>query len=258
MVFRNEGNPWMSGTNSRIHQLWVAIGTGVVLLAAGCGSAAHSGATSGAVYSPKINPSDFSTTISNPYLPLVPGTRFVYEGEGADGRERTVTEVTRETKKVMGIDTVVVHDTVTLDGKLVEDTNDWYAQDKAGNVWYFGEATKGIGFGGLASTAGSFEAGVDGALPGIAMPAHPKVGDRYRQEYYRGVAEDIGEVLSTTDSATVATGSYADVVRTKDTNPLDPSAAIEHKYYARDVGFVLVRHVAGPPERVGLTKIEKF
>ncbi len=251
MVFRNEGNPWMSGTNSRIHQLWVAVGACVVLLTAGCGS----GATGSAAYSPMIKPSDFSTTISNPYLPLVPGTRFVYEGETADGRERTVTEVTRETKKVMGVETVVVHDTVTQDGKLIEDTNDWYAQDKAGNVWYFGEATKEIG---SASTAGSFEAGVDGALPGIAMPAHPKVGDRYRQEYYRGVAEDTGEVLSTTDSATVAAGSYADVVRTKDANPLDPSAAIEHKYYARDVGFVLVRHVTGPAERVELTKIEKF
>ncbi|MGH3767824.1 MAG: hypothetical protein ACRDTX_22205 [Pseudonocardiaceae bacterium] len=125
------------------------------------------------------------------------GTRFVYEGDTEDGRERTVTEVTRQTKKVMGVDTVVVHDTVTLDGKLSEDTYDWYAQDKAGNVWYFGEATKAIGLGGLARTASSFEAGVDGALPRIAMPAHPRVGDQYRQEYHRGVAEDTGEVLNT-------------------------------------------------------------
>lgn len=232
------------------------VGSCVVVLAAGCGG--NAGASGAAPYSPQIDPADFATTIDNPYLPLTPGTRFIYEGDTADGHERTVTEVTRDSKKVMGVDTVVVHDTVSRDGTLIEDTYDWYAQDKAGSVWYFGEATRAIGFGGLSSTSGSWEAGVDGALPGIAMPAHPRVGDKYRQEYKQGVAEDTGEVLSTTGTATVAAGSYPDVVTTKDVNPLESAAAVEHKSYARDVGFILVQHVTGPAERAELSKIEKF
>ncbi len=232
------------------------VGACVVVLVAGCGGSA--GASGAPPYSPQINPADFSTTIDNPYLPLTPGTRLIYEGDTSDGHERTVTEVTRDTKKIMGVDTVVVHDTVTRDGTLIEDTYDWYAQDKAGSVWYFGEGTKAIGAGGLSSTSGSWEAGVDGALPGIAMPAHPRVGDKYRQEYKQGVAEDTGEILSTSASTTVAAGSYPDVITTKDVNPLESTAAVEHKHYARDVGFVLVQHVTGPAERNELTKIEKF
>ena len=152
-------------------------------------------------YSPTIDPSAFSTKIDNPYFPLTPGTRTIYEAATPDGLQRTTTEVTRDTKKIMGVDTVVVHDTVTLDNEPLEDTFDWYAQDRDGNVWYFGEATKEFEDG-TVDTEGSFEGGVDGALPGIIMPGHPQVGDQYRQEYAKGVAEDTGEVLSLTGSET--------------------------------------------------------
>jgi hypothetical protein len=140
-------------------------------------------------YSPTIDPSAFTTTIDNPYFPLTPGTRTIYEAATPDGLQRTTTEVTRDTKKIMGVNTVVVHDTVTIDNEPFEDTLDWYAQDREGNVWYFGEATKEFKDGEI-DTAGSFEGGVDGALPGIIMPGHTQVGDQYRQEYAKGVAED--------------------------------------------------------------------
>lgn len=90
-------------------------------------------------YSPKIDPAAFSTTIDNPYFPMVPGIRTIYEAHTSDGLQRTTTEVTRDTKSIMGVKTVVVHDTVSVDDKAVEDTFDWYAQDHDGNVWYFGE-----------------------------------------------------------------------------------------------------------------------
>ena len=146
-------------------------------------------------YAPVIDPAEFSTTIDNPYFPLVPGTRFIYEATTADGRERNVVEVTADTKIVMAVPTRVVHDVVLVDGELEEETFDWYAQDGEGNVWYFGEATQALG-GPTVDTSGSFEAGRDGALPGIVMPGHPMVGDHYRQEYYQGEAEDTGKVLS--------------------------------------------------------------
>jgi hypothetical protein len=220
-------------------------------LTAACGSVDRT------AYSPKIDPADFSTTIDNPYLPLAPGTRMVNEGSTPDGHERTIVEVTHDTKKIMGVNTVTVHDVVTLNGKPSEDTLDWYAQDRKGNVWYFGEATKKTE-GGTVSTKGSFEAGVNGARPGIIMEAHPRVGDSYRQEYYKGVAEDRADVLSTTESATVPAGSFQDLVMTKDYNPLDSAAPIEHKYYARGIGLILVVHVTGPAERVELVKVERF
>jgi hypothetical protein len=238
-----------------LNRLSMVTGACAALLTVGCGGVVGE-ASLATPYSPQINPAEFTTMIDNPYFPLVPGTRFVYDGTTAEGRERTVTEVTRETKKVMGVDTVVVHNTVTRDGQLVEDTYDWYAQDRAGNVWYFGEDTRAIGAGGTASTAGSWRAGVDGALPGIVMLAHPRVGDTYRQEYYPGVAEDTGQVVSTTGTASVAAGTFPEVLTTKDVNPLEGTA--ETKLYARDVGFILLRPLSGPAERVELAAVEKF
>jgi len=207
-------------------------------------------------YAPVIDPANFTTTIDNPFFPLIPGTRFVYEGETQDGHQRTITEVTTDTKSVLGVQVVVVHDTVSVNGGPDEETFDWYAQDKQGNVWYFGEDTTKFK-GPKAGKAGSFTAGVDGALPGIIMLGTPRVGDRYRQEYYTGKAEDIAEVLSLTGTRTVPYGTYKDLLVTKDVNPLDPAAAIENKYFARGIGFIAVEHVTGTPERVELVKIEK-
>ena len=207
-------------------------------------------------YSPKIDPAAFSTTIDNPYLPLTPGTRTIYEAHTPDGLQRTSTEVTRDTKTIMDVKTVVVHDTVSVNDKQVEDTLDWYAQDSDGNVWYFGEATKAIGEDGSVDTAGSFEGGVNGALPGIIMPSHPQVGDQYRQEYAKGVAEDTGEVVSLTGSETTPlTGTIGDMVVTKDADQLDPTAAPENKFYARGIGLVLT---VEPEARDEAVRVERF
>ena len=209
-------------------------------------------------YAPTIDASAFSTTIDNPYFPLTPGTRAIYEAATAQGLQRTVTEVTRDTKKIMGVDTVVVHDTVTLDGEISEDTFDWYAQDRDGSVWYFGEDTKEFDEG-TVSTKGSFEAGVAGALPGIAMPGQPQIGDEYRQEYAKGIAEDTGEVLSLTGTETTPlTGPAKDLLVTKDADLLDPTGPIENKYYARGVGLILTVQTTGPAERDQAITVEKF
>ena len=209
-------------------------------------------------YSPTIEPSNFTTKIDNPYFPLTPGTRTIYEATTQDGLQRTTTEVTRDTKNIMGVDTVVVHDTVTIDNEPFEDTLDWYAQDRDGNVWYFGEATKEFKDG-SADTAGSFEGGVNGALPGVIMPGHPHVGDQYHQEYAKGVAEDTGEVLDLTGSETTPlTGPVKNLLVTKDSDLLDPSAPGENKYFARGIGLILTVQTTGPPERDQATVVEKF
>jgi hypothetical protein len=206
-------------------------------------------------YSPAINPAAFSTTVDNPYFPMVPGTRTIYEAHTPDGLQQTTTEVTRDTKTIMGVATVVVHDTVSLNGKATEDTFDWYAQDRDGSVWYFGEDTKKLEDG-TADTTGSFEAGVNGALPGIVMLAHPRVGDEYRQEYAKGVAEDTGAAVSLTSSeSTRLTGPLGDLLVTKDADLLDPTAPPENKYYARGIGLILTTEAGGRDEAV---KVEKF
>lgn len=209
-------------------------------------------------YEPQIDPSKFSTTIDNPYLPLIPGTRIVYDADTAQGKQRTTTEVTRDTKVVMGVRTVVVHDVVATDGQVTEDTFDWYAQDRDGNVWYFGEDTKEFD-GGAVATTGSFEAGVAGALPGIVMLGHPQVGDAYRQEFAKGIAEDTGQVVSLAGSETTPlTGPVSALVVTKDADLLDPNSPPENKYYARGVGLILTVQTAGPPDREQAVSVEKF
>ncbi len=214
-----------------------------------------------ATYVADIKPENFPTptTIDNSYYPRLPGTRYIYQGNGIDGPETITMEVTRDTKMVNGIKTVVVHDFVTRSGKLAEDTYDWYAQDKDGNVWYLGEDTHKLDdkSGTLTDTKGSWEFGKDNAQPGIIMPGKPKVGETYRQEYRKGEAEDQATILKTDDTATVKAGSYKTVVRTKDFSDLDPSV-VEEKLFAPGVGFISVEHVKGPPEKIELVKIEKF
>jgi len=190
-------------------------------------------------YDPDIDPADFVDAIDNPYLPFAVGARWTYTEESEGEIERIEVVVTDQRRQVMGISATVVRDTVTTeDGELVEDTYDWYAQDTDGNVWYLGEDTQEYDNGEVVSTAGSWEAGVDGALPGIVMRATPRVGDAYRQEYYRGEAEDLAEVVRIGVSESVAFGDFEDLVVIREWNPLEPEV-VEEKYYARDVGLVL-------------------
>jgi hypothetical protein len=206
----------------------------------------------------KLNPADFTTRITNRYWPMRPGNRWVSRETDPNGtRQRVIVTVTRRTKRLAnGITARVVNDVVTERGKLVEVTDDWYAQDKAGNVWYMGEFTKEFQNGRFKSTKGSFEAGVDGAQPGIAVPARPRPGLRYRQEYYRGHAEDRAKVVSVTEQAEVPFGHFRPVLMTRDVNPLEPKA-VEFKFYARGVGPVLAVGVSGGSDREELVSFRR-
>ncbi|MCI0396592.1 MAG: hypothetical protein L0332_20060 [Chloroflexi bacterium] len=207
------------------------------LLIAGCQS--PSAGEPDEEYAPEIDPANFVGVIDNPYFPRIPGTRYIYEGQTEDGLERVELEVLPETRVVMGVTTTIVRDTVYLDGELVEDTYDWFAQDREGNVWYFGEESKEYEDGEAVSAAGSWEAGVDGALPGIIMYADPldHAGEPYRQEYYAGEAEDMGEVVGLVESVTVPFGSFDNILQTKDWTPLEPGVE-EHKFYASGIGVI--------------------
>lgn len=205
----------------------------------------------------RLNPADFTTRIDNPYWPIKPGSRWVYRETDPEGAKlKVVVTVTSKTKKIAnGITARVVHDAVTEDGKFIEVTDDWYAQDKCGNIWYLGEATKEYENGKVVSTEGSFEAGVDGAQPGIAMLAKPRVGMRYRQELYVGHAEDRAEVVSLTEQVQVPFGHFkkGTVLMTRDLNPLHPKI-LEYKFYARGIGMVLAIGVSGGSDREELLR----
>ena len=194
----------------------------------------------------QLDPSEFTTEIDNPYWPMSPGSRWVYE-ETEDGGPplRVVVTVTDRTKTVAnGVEAVVVHDVVSEGGEPIEVTDDWYAQDAAGNIWYLGEDTAELRNGKVTTRSGSFEAGVDGAEAGIAMPADPEPGLAYRQEYYAGEAEDKAVVLSVDEQVEVPAGHWEGALMTKDLVPLEPKVS-EHKFYAVGVGPVLTLKVSG-------------
>jgi hypothetical protein len=225
----------------------------VLVTVAACGSE-DSGSLPTGSETVELDPAEFSTTIDNPYWPMRPGSRWIYrETDGEGGESRVEVTVTDRTKEIDGIEALVVHDVVTEDGEVKEDTFDWYAQDADGNIWYLGEDTKEFEDGKVVSTEGSWEAGVDGAQAGVLLPADPEVGMRYRQEYYEGEAEDAGEVLSLDEQVRVPYGSFDHVLKTKDTTPLEPDV-LEHKFYARDVGPVLAVSVSGGGGREELVR----
>lgn len=205
-----------------------------------------------------LNPADFTADISHPYWPMKPGTRWTYRDVDEKGEVQEVVIVaTTATKKLAnGITARVVRDTVRSEGDLVEDTFDWYAQDSAGNVWYLGEDTAEFENGKIATRSGSFEAGTGGALPGILLPAEPQVGQKYRQEYLKGEAEDNGEVLATGQLVEVPTGRYSNALLTRDTSTLEP-AVVEYKLYAPGIGPVLALDISGGAAREELVKIDK-
>ena len=206
-------------------------------------------------YNPTINPSDFTSNVDNRYFSLTPGKKMVYESVTQDGKERIEVYVTKETKKVMGIDVVVVWDRVWLDGSLIEDTRDWYAQDKEGNVWYFGEDTAEIIDGKIVNHDGAWEAGVDGGKPGIIMKANPVLGDSYRQEYYKGVAEDVADVLALGEEVITPYKTFDNCLKTYDYSYIDSSTK-ENKYYCPEIGFVVLEVVLEDGERAELISVE--
>ena len=254
-----------------------AIAIALVLLTAGCNSntnantnanadtdRAQSGTGSGSQADlpqgsepVKLDPADFTTRIDNPYWPMAPGDKWVYRETDSGTEQRVEVTVTNQTKQIAnGIEARVVHDVVTEDGQPAEVTDDWYAQDKAGNVWYLGEDTAEYENGKVTARSGSFEAGVDGAQAGVIMPADPKDGMAYRQEYYKGEAEDKAEVLSTDEQVEVPFGYFQGALMTKDLVPLEPKVS-EYKLYARDVGPVLTVQTSGGSGREELVSYSR-
>jgi len=186
-------------------------------------------------YDPIINPGNFVSQITNRYFPLTPGTALIYEGGG----EHVDFFVTYNTRVILGVTCVEVHDTVTNSaGEVIEDTRDWFAQDKQGNVWYFGENSQEIEGGLVVSLQGSWTGGVDGAKPGIVMKGAPRAHDFYRQEFLLEEAEDLAEVLSVSARRSFGSQSVENCVETAETSSIEPDA-LEQKFYAPNIGQVL-------------------
>jgi hypothetical protein len=207
-------------------------------------------------YHPQLDPADFVAAVTNPLFPLAPGTTYHFEGETAEGVETIVTEVLADTRTILGITATIVHDRVFLDGDLIEDTFDWYAQQDNGDVWYLGEDSREIEDGEVVSTEGSWEAGLDGAKPGIIMWGDPAahLNEEYRQEYYQGVAEDVATVIALDEEVEVPHGRFTGCLRTEDRNPLEPGA-VEHKFYCPGIGLTLEGPADGSErfELIGIT-----
>jgi hypothetical protein len=201
-------------------------------------------------------PGDFVSRIDNKYFPLKPGTTFLYRGTEKGKIRRVSVFVTHKTRNILGIRATVVLDQVLMGGKPEEKTFDWYAQDKHGNVWYLGEDSSDFVKGKWIRSDGSWEAGVDGAKPGIVMKADPRVGGPYRQEYYAGHAEDMAKILSTNERVAVPYGRFGHALVSSEWTPLEPGV-VEHKYYVKGVGNVRTVMVKGGVEEERLVSITK-
>jgi len=238
------------------------LGVCLLALATGaCGADATAGKNEGASASGEpghlpqgserveLDPADFTTGIDNPYWPMAPGDKWVYKETDQGTQYHVEVTVTDRTRKIAnGVEARVVHDVVSRNGQPVEITDDWYAQDKAGNIWYLGEDTAEYENGKVTTRAGSFEAGVDGAQAGIIMPAHPRDGMAYRQEYYKGEAEDKAEILSTEEQVEVPFGYFTGALLTRDLVPPEPRVS-EYKLYAKNIGPVLDVQTSGGSSR---------
>lgn len=203
-----------------------------------------------------LDPAGFSTRIDNPYWPMRPGTTWHYVEKG-EGEKQTVTvKVTRRTKVIEGVRARVVHDVVRDDdGVILENTWDWFAQDSDGNVWYLGEFTREYEDGEPVNSEGSFQHGRDGAQAGVVVPAEPRPGCAYREEFLAGEAEDRARILSTTETVRTRFGLRHRVLQTANTTPLEPDI-LENKFYVRGLGPVLELSVSPDLGSAVLVKVD--
>src|SRR4051794_9971447 len=189
-------------------------------------------------------PSHVSANVTNPWYPLKPGTVLRYSGTDDGVTVKEIFRVSRNTRPVAGGRARVIHDRIFKHGHLVEDTLDWYGQDATGNVWYFGEATKQLDFHGrVTSREGSWEDGAAGARAGIFMPAQPRAGRSYRQEYYKGHAEDHFKIESIRGNLMI----------THEWTPLE-RGVLDQKVYRRGVGTISEDSLKGGSEHLHLAR----
>jgi hypothetical protein len=241
-----------------IRSLAVAIAV-LALAACGGGGSKSKSSTSSLPQGTKpvqLDPADFTTNIDNPYWPMRPGSHWVYREVENGETQRVDVTVTNQTKTLEGIDARVVHDRVSRNGETLEDTYDWYAQDSAGNLWYLGEDTAEYENGKLKTKEGSWAAGIDGAEPGVVVPAHPKQGMTYREEYYAGHAEDGAEVLKVGSQVQVPFGRFQNAMLTRNFSTIEPTVE-EMKLYAKGVGPVMELLVSGGSGRTELLSYTK-
>jgi hypothetical protein len=209
----------------------------------------------GRSYHPHIDPADFRPQVDNRWFPLVPGRTLVYTDTKDGKKALDLVVATRRTRVIDGVRTRVVEDRLYLDNFLEERTSDYYAQDRCGNVWYFGEDTATLDrHGRVVDTEGTWHAGIDGAQPGVFMQAHPQLGRRFRQEWYRGHAEDVFKVIDRSAPVAVPYGSFRHALRTAEWTALEPDV-LDNKYYVRGVGEVAEVAVKGPREALHLVEI---
>ena len=202
-------------------------------------------------------PRAFARTVDNPWFPLRPGSTYVYRGEKDGEASRDVVRVTHATRLIAGVRATAVSDRLFIGGRLEERTTDWYAQDRRGRVWYFGEATAELDRKGrVTSREGSWLAGVHGAQAGIFMPAHPAVGGSFRQEYLKGHAADHFSVLSVDARVRTRIASTTHGLLTKEWTPLEPGV-VDHKLYIRGVGLAVERSITGGNERATLVSFRR-
>ena len=248
----------MRKTLSLLAATAVVAGVGSQVSAAGSQSSALQSPAlqSPALQSPALpSPGSFVSRIDNPWFPLKPGTINVYRGSSDGQPARDVFTVTHKTKTIQGIRATVIDDRVYIKGRLEERTIDWYAQDKAGNVWYLGEKTATLDANGkVKSTNGTWMTGIDGARPGIFMPARPRVGQSGRQEYYKGHAQDQFKILSLSARVHTPGASSRHGMLSQETTPLEPGV-LDHKVYVRGIGTVTEETVKGGKERYELVSV---
>lgn len=235
----------------------------VMAAAAACGGSSKSSGPGPTASRPTVTspttlaPSQYRADVDNPWFPLEPGSVRIYTGTSDGKPVREVFTVTRETKRIAGVDTRVVSDKVYVDGHLEESTLDYYTQDEAGNVWYFGEDTQTLDEqGNVTGTEGTWQAGVDGAEPGIFMAAEPAVGQVFRQEYLEGEAEDHFKVLSLSVQVSVPYGTFRDAMQTEEWTPVEPDL-LEHKFYVKGIGQVREVSVRGGSEELVLSELRR-
>ena len=210
---------------------------------------------SGSAYEPNLDPANFSTTIDNTYFPLPVGRTLVYRGVKDGQTQEDRVTVTNRTKTVAeGITARVVTDVATHNGTLLEQTSDWYAQDKQGNVWYLGEDTAHYLANGKVDTSGSWEAGVHDAEPGLVMEANPQIPDSYRQEFFSGQAEDTAWIVDRGGSTTVPYGTLKNVLTTLEATRLEPGA-YDQKLYAPGIGIAREQALTGAAEFAELVSV---
>jgi hypothetical protein len=209
----------------------------------------------GGTYRPVFRPADFRPRVTNRFFPLKVGRTLVYTGTKDGKKALDIFTTTARTKIIAGVRTRVVEDRLYLDNVLEERTSDYYAQDKCGNVWYFGEDTATLDAAGrVISTEGSFHAGVGGAQPGVFMQAHPQLGRRFRQEWSAGQAEDTFRVLALSTRIRVPYGTFRRALRTEESTALEPEV-LDNKYYVAGIGEVFEGSVKGPKEVLRLVEI---